>query len=80
MGGTSNFLELLKTSLASFLTGSFPWKTLLTFDISIFVKTIKISYSKKYFYVFYIFILRPRMGRKILFQKLKILTSIFWYE
>ena len=26
MGGTSNFFGLLKTSMASFLTGSFPWK------------------------------------------------------
>ena len=45
MGGTSNFLEMLKTSMASFLTGSFPWKTLLPFVIPIFIKTTKILIS-----------------------------------
>ena len=57
MGGTSNFLELLKTSMTSFLTGSYPWKTLLTFDISIFVKTTKILTSpsvKIFLYVIFL--------------------------
>ena len=36
---TSNLLRMLNSCRASFLTGSFPWKSLMTFENYIFVKT-----------------------------------------
>ena len=48
MVGTSNSLRMLATSRASFLTGSFPMEMLMTFDISIFVKTTIILTTVKF--------------------------------